>query len=676
MRLNWNPQNTAFLDFETQSRSPLSSAHKYAKHESTKALTCVVKTEDSLYRMGPYLTSADCETLRQIAQTHTMVAHNAAFDAAIWEHTLHLPEAEWYDTMLPARAAALPGGLDAIGQILTGEGKDKNGKMLIDLLCNIRTKPAPPPHNPAYRLLLNYNQRDVELLEQVFHRVHGYGEPKVMTADFAVNQRGIPIDRPFLEALRDVYEKNEEYAEAEFDKVTGGVNPRSSKQVTAWLSQLGFSMTSLNKAAVRDLIAYPERFCTLGDSSAAAEALDVAVELLEHRKEVIGVGPGKVKAALDALEDDGRLRDQFVYYGAGPGRWSGRTLQPHNMPLAVQGLDTRNLEPTFEAVSKAAEESSERLGYYVPRAQVANSMLRHSIRAENLNVADYNAIEARWVAYLAEEPTMLKIYNNPQSASIYLDMGREVFGREITKNDIREYAVSKSLILGCGYGMSSVKFQATLTIRSKISAEVLRNLGIDASGLVKTYRKKYWRIPQLWNEVHRAIHLCAHGEDSIAGRCLFTRVGPDMHIVLPSGRPIVYRNVRIEPHVPGYCKLYGMAENPIDTVVCDSARFRDQYLWGSKVVENMAQGASRDLLANTIVNLESVQIPTVLHVHDEDGNEAPEERFDEFMSIMSEPPAWAPNFPLLVEGYAGPMWTKNSNGYREATYFNGKELKK
>ncbi len=129
MKLNCSPSKVAFLDFETQSMHDLKkSTHtRYAKDPSTKILTCVVKVGNDLFRMGPYLTETDKDVLRNIAKEYTLVAHNAPFDAAIWE-AAGLGPVEWFDTLPCARAAGLPGALDKLSKSLGGRGKDKNGE--------------------------------------------------------------------------------------------------------------------------------------------------------------------------------------------------------------------------------------------------------------------------------------------------------------------------------------------------------------------------------------------------------------------------------------------------------------------------------------------------------------------------------------------------------------------
>jgi DNA polymerase bacteriophage-type len=684
VKCDWRPTRLAFLDFETESQAELRdmTAHKYAVDPSTRVLTCVVKADGVVHRFGPYLDDDARQKLQSIASTHTLVAHNAAFDATVWEHTAKLGPAKWFDTLPCARAAGFPGKLDDLGRIITGQGKDANGKRLVEMLCVIKGR-KPPAIGPAHGLLMEYCVRDVELLEQIYERVAPFGEPDVMTADRAINDRGVPIDRKLLRRLIDLYKVNTERMGDEFDRIAG-VNPRSVKQVKEWMREKGFTVPmvesrdkglheSLNKTAFKKFMDNPDQYF-IGDGDEDA-AISMMVEALDTRREVVRVGKGKADACMLALDDDDRIRDQFVYYGAQKtGRWAGRAFQMQNMPttMAVKDIDIMALQEEgadwdrldqvarqFTAVN--AEKDLPKIGV----TDILNAMLRHLVKADNFLVADYNGVEARCVAYVSGCGRMLDMYS--RNESVYLDMARTVFNRPITKNDSQEYSVGKNLVLGCIYGMSGTKFAAIATSRN-IQTAALASMGITIADTVKIFRKTYPELPAVWKAYHEALHDAVKGVSTEAGRCFFGMVGSDLHIVLPSGRPLVYRNSRIEMRVPGYCALYGMPETPVPTVVHDSARMNsNDYMYGSKACENICQAICRDFLAQKLVDLEQAGFPVVLHVHDEIGAEAPHSRFKEYVEIMSCPPSWAADFPLMVEGYSGPLWTKQTKvpGHRK-----------
>lgn len=678
MKLNMRPKQVAFIDFETQSFCPLTTAHKYASHESTRVLTCVVKFGGQVHRLGPYLDEAAHRFLVSVAATHTLVAHNAPFDAAVWELAEGLPEAEWFDTLPCCRAAGLPGKLDDVGKVLTGEGKDKNGKRLIDLLCILRHGKIPAV-GPAHKLLLDYNERDVELLEQIYNRVSPYGEPDVITVDRKINGYGVPVDKEYLCIVRDLFERNAKDQGDAFHGLTDGVNPGSPKQVKDWMERMGFKVDGIGKFAIREFLKEPESFYIREDDEMSA-ALSIVREAMDMRREIVRVGRGKIDSALGALEDDGRVRDQFVYWGAHTGRWSGRDLQLHNMPsIASRDVNIPKVELTYEGVKLAAEEATVRANEKgeprIAAADILSTMLRHMVRADNLLVADYGAVEARGIAFVADDERMLELFSDPEK-SVYVDMGSQIFGRKISKkNDVHEYAFAKALVLGCGYGMSGAKFDGLCKVRN-VNMKTLQAAGMKASDAVKVYRSTYQRIPVVWKEYHDAMHAAVGGIPMEAGKCKFYMSGPDMHVELPSTRCIVYRNARIENRVPGYCKFYNMPPIQVPTVVFDLPRMYTGFLYGSKVAENIVQAMCRDFVAHTLLLCEQEGLRPILHVHDEVVCEAPEDKLDTFMEIMSTPPAWAKSFPLLVEGYSGPVWTKQPKGfgYKEVAYLNGRQV--
>ena len=582
MKLNWKPSRVAWIDFETRSQSPLDTVHKFATHPSTQALTCVVKTDDGIVRKyGPFLDARAKDELAQIAEHHTLVAHNAPFDAAVWEHVLKLPGATWFDTLPCARAAGMPGGLDALSKIVTGRGKDPNGKRLVDMLC-LPQRAYPPTDSPAYTLLMQYNLRDVEELEVVYHRVKDYVEPAVMTVDRVINDRGIPIDGEFLDRLKVLFEENKAIAGENFAKIAPGVNAGSPKQMVSWLKTKGFDVPGVSLFVQKTLKERPEEYFWGDDDSEAAAAYSAVEEAMNNRRDMVGVGAGKIDAAKQVLEADGRVREQLVYWGAHTGRWTGRKLQVHNMPRSVKGADTVNMPLNIAEVFAKAEEATKKLDFRVSAQDVLNSMLRHMVTCDNVLAADYGSVEAKCVAWLADEKQMLEIFADP-TKSVYIDFGTKLFGRSMSKKDYSEYAFAKAVVLGCTYGMSGKKFEFMCKMRN-VKVVALEEAGMTIADAVKRFRQTYPALPNLWNACAKAaLTAVGQGAEMFAAKCRFSMKGGDMHITLPSGRNLVYRNARVELVVPSYCAMYGMPLVPVNTVVYDNPKGYKSFVYGSKL---------------------------------------------------------------------------------------------
>jgi DNA polymerase len=322
-----------------------------------------------------------------------------------------------------------------------------------------------------------------------------------------------------------------------------------------------------------------------------------------------------------------------------------------------EGLDVRSVPPDLAAIKAAAAEKG------VPVSNVTSGMLRHCVRLDGMMVADFAAVEPRMLSWLADDQAALAVWRDPRK-SMYLEMGRRVFGREIAKTDETEYFISKQLVIGCGYGMSGWKYGLHL---KKFGREF-----DDCDGVVKAYRKAMPCVTQLWQMYGDAVLAAARGQDSEVGRVKFYRDDTTLVVVKPSGRPIYYRNVRIEQRVPVYKIIYNMPLTPEDTVVYDHPVFGPRELYGGKVCENVDQGSCADLLADVLVALERGGYEPFMHAHDEVAAQRGD--FEGFMRTCSTAPPWACGFPMAAEGYRGPLWAKCHDGWESAKYAGGERV--
>jgi DNA modification methylase len=681
-----------FIDLETRSASDLKreGGRRYARHETTEILTAVALIDGRVIAWAPTLDApppagqlwpesfgpalpveafAGPGLPPPLADAITaglpLCAHSAhGFDRHVWA-ARGLPEpSAWLDTLPEARACGLPGKLDQLGQLLFGAGKDKEGERLVRRLCHPGRRGEFPPFDLEDAVaVLRYNVADVLLLARLYEAVAGHAEPNVVALDLAINGRGVAFDCALAQALIALEVQASREAGAEAERLTGGAVKAGDLRRTAfildWLRSRGVELPNLQKGTVRQLLLdRPD--------------LDTGVRgVLEARLAVNRVTAGKLQSAVTTCDGDGRLRDLFVYHKAHTGRWAARRVQPHNLPRPHP--DLHDLGPLRAAAGdlpgfRRAMPSS------VGLADALSALIRPCFRAAQgkvLCIADFTGVEARGVAWCANETGLLRLF--ARGGDPYCDLAAKIFDRPVTKEMKRERGVGKEAVLGCGYGMGPDRFAETCAARGVDLAAA----GITPEGVVEGYRDAYPAVAGtkvcadgfsrreggLWNGVEDAARLAVgKGATGRAGWCEFYREGDALVVRLPSGRRLHYRNARIENRVPGYCRTPGLTPARKPTIVYNDPEKGEVVTYGGKLVENIVQAICRDLLVAALLGCEREGLPVVLHVHDEVAVEVSADRGDEALrrvvAIMSTPPAWAEGFPVEVEGFVSERYVK------------------
>jgi DNA polymerase len=256
---------------------------------------------------------------------------------------------------------------------------------------------------------------------------------------------------------------------------------------------------------------------------------------------------------------------------------------------------------------------------------------------------------------------------------VYCGMASRIFGRPVSKADAEARKVGKVTCLGAGYGMSASKFG----LYCAGQGIDLSRAGTSAEACIEAFRAEYPRIAGepsgsaggkvmrrggVWDQYNAAaMRAVLERAGASAGRCTFTRDGENLVVTLPSGRPLIYRDCRVEERVPGYVRLLGLSERLKPTLVYNGPR-GEATLFGGKITENLVQAICRDLLCCAMLRCERAGLRVVGHVHDELLVEAPCEHAEEALrrlaALMSIPPPWAAGFPVVVEGFASPRYTK------------------
>jgi DNA polymerase len=616
------------------------------------------------------------DAMPRIDMNKVFVAHNLAdFDFHIVTRFWPRVPDRWYDTLPAARSAGYPGALDDLGLAILGIGKDPAGRTLVKKLCQY---PYPKAQPGLLAALIRYTVADVLLLRAVYQTVAGSGEADVIQHHYQLNARGVLFDVDLANRLVGMERAETEAINAEIRELTGCEleHTRSPQKVRAWLASQGVKLPSLARRLLEQFLADPEADLdgveVLFDGDYLPEPV---VKVITARLLTSRIAAPKLARAVRSVRPDRRLRDLLVYHQAGTGRWAGRGFQVHNLPKPrVKEFPTEALFALYRE-DQLTPDAIKSLGLSVPDA--IGGLTRGCILPAVGNaflVADYAAIEARGVAWLADEQRLLDKFNAAED--VYLDLATTLFGRACTRADEKERGVGKIGILGCGYGMSAAK----LALNCALDGIDLEAANTTAEAVVEAYRTSYPAIAGypagvipdtghvvrragLWQQLQdAAMSTVQTGRTEAAGRCVFHMCGTDLVVALPSGRELVYRTARVEDRVPGYCALLGLPARPKATVVYDSIR-GDTTMYGGKWAENLTQAICRDLLATAILMAELAGLNPVLHIHDEVVCEVSArmaaDKLRQLAVLMSTPPPWADGFPVKVEGFTTPRYGKS-----------------
>jgi DNA polymerase len=439
----------------------------------------------------------------------------------------------------------------------------------------------------------------------------------------------------------------------------------------------------------------------------------VVVEFLKARFAALRITRGKIDAAVNRVSG-GRIHELLVYFGAHTGRWAGRGMQIHNLPKPKPAVPVWELIDLYEREGAATRgrlgrafdpaRVQEILDAYYPKVlakdpfaekatldDAASALLRGTLlpdEGEYFSAGDYNAIEFRGAGWAADEDKIMQYFRD--KVDPYSMMAQKIYGRLPTskKDPIRQ--VGKITDLGCLYQLGEKKFG----IFAASQGADLEAAGTTPRACVLAFRDEFTKIAGertgddtedgqpirrggIWGQLHAAAIRAledARGNPHTVGPFKFQKVGGSLALFLPSGRPIYYRKASIEQVVPVWEK--GKA-NPRTkaAVVYTSPRgnkFRN-YLYGGKYLENAVQGMCRDLLAAAMVEVRRHGMRVRFHVHDELVVSArTEKEARDAMAIMSTPPAWARDFPILVEADTMPRYAKTAPpGWKSFNYENG-----
>ena len=671
-----------YLDTETYSATDIRSAgsYKYMDDPAFEILLLPFAWDDGPVTVLDLTDPADHEELQDIISglkdpEVIKVAHNSAFERRAYHRAFkfYQPPEQWVDTMILCAMNGLPMSLDAAGEALgLEEQKIKEGTALINYFCKPckptianggRTRNLPHHAPDKWERFKEYAKRDVEVERTIYKMLQHHPIPdferELWAADARINERGVMIDTELAEAAIAVDDAFTAEHTEEMQKLTGLDNPNSVAQLKEWLAMVGIDCESLNKETVGDL---------------KKKVTDPTTKRVLELRQLLGkTSTTKYKAMTNAACEDDRVRGLLQYYGAGrTGRWAGRLVQVQNLPQnhlddigAVRELvrqrDLETLELCFDSVPDV-------LSQLIRTAFIAK-------RGHTFLVADYSAIEARVIAYLAGEQWRMDVF--AKGGDIYCSSASQMFKVPVEKHGVNSHLRQKGKVaeLACGYGGGVAALKA-------FGAEKMGLTETEMQDIVNQWRLASPTIPRLWRRIEDAARAalanpgrrCAvlrkyrdverarqnealtggrgYSQEFLAGGavCTFWRDKDALRCKLPSGRILTYWQARLDSEN----KICFMGQNQT------TRKWERTDTWGGKLVENVVQAFARDCLAVAILRLEKAGFNICFHVHDEIVAEAPVgSRWEDMAEIMGRPIDWAPGLLLRADGYDTKFYMKD-----------------
>ncbi len=547
----------------------------------------------------------------------------------------YLDPAGWCCTMVWSAYLGLPLSLKDAGAAL-GLDKQKltEGKDLIKYFCvpgkdGQRHLPADAPDK--WSIFKAYNLRDVETEMGIQERLRKYPVPDAVWdqyhLDQQINDRGIAVDMALVRSAISIDERSREELTAKLKELTMLDNPNSVQQMKDWLADNGLETETLGKKQVTELL------------KTAPEPLRSVLVL---RQQLAKSSVKKYQAMEATVCADGRVRGCFQFYGARTGRWAGRNIQLQNLP--------QNKMPDLEqarAIVRAGDYDAVRM-LYDSTPDALSQLIRTAFvprSGHTFFVADFSAIEARVIAWLAGEDWRQRVFADGKD--IYCASASQMFGVPVEKHGVNGHLRQKGKIaeLALGYGGSVGALKAMGALEMGLQEEELKPL-VDA------WRTANPMIVKLWWAVDDAVMTVIRMKSSTETHGIrFTCQSGMLFITLPSGRQLSYVKPRIGENQFGSPAATYMGTN--------AARQWDRLeSYGPKFVENIVQAISRDILCYAMQTLHCCSI--VAHVHDELIIEAdPRMSLDAVCEQMGRTPPWAPGLLLRADGYITDFYKKD-----------------
>ena len=640
------------IDIETFSDIDLikCGVYKYADSPAFEILLFAYSIDDGEIHIVDLVRGEELpDEITEAIKSDTVIktAFNAQFERVCLSKHLGilLDPSSWYCTAVQAAELSLPSSLADVGAALGLERqKMTEGKELIKYFCvsckptksnGGRTRNMPGDAPEKWALFKEYCKRDVDVERQIAEKLKKYplskSEHDLYVLDQNINDRGVLVD---LELARQAVKLNSiqtAVATEQAYTLTGLENPNSVAQLKAWLTENGVEIDSLSKKAV----------------AALADETDGDIQEMLHLRLLMSkTSVKKYEAVMRSVCRDNRVRGMMRFCGASrTGRWSGQILQVQNLPqnhlpdltLArdiVKDGDFEMLDMTFGNVPNVLSELIRTV--LIPKQN------------HRFIVADFSAIEARVLSWLAGEQWRLDTFRN--GGDIYCASASQMFRVPVEKHGVNGHLRQKGKIseLACGYGGSVGALKNMGAVEMGVPEDELQ-------GLINDWRNANPHIVKLWTEVGNTAMKAIKEKTIVSlGKLVFMYERGILFIRLPSGRRLSYIKPRIGTNRFGGDSITYMG-------VSASKKWERLETFGGKLVENIVQAIARDLLASAMMNVANAGYDIVFHVHDEIIAEVPDGQgsVDEMCMLMSINPDWADGIPLSADGYECEYYRKD-----------------
>lgn len=653
------------IDIETKSSVDIgkAGAYKYAQSPDFGILLFAYSLDDSPVRVIDLAGGEKIpETIRLALMDPAVTKHayNAAFEWYCLNRAgFQTPLEQWKCTMAHGLYCGYTAGLDATGKAI-GLPQEKQklatGKALIKYFCT-PCKPTKanggrtwnlPEHAPEkWELFKEYCGQDVVTEKAVLRRLEAFPMPeeeeKLWQMDVRMNAYGVRVDTGLIGGALSIHERSTEELGRKAAAITGLSNPNSTAQLLGWLRGQGAELPDLRKETVAETLDNPENLP------------EEVKTVLEIRQQLGKTSIKKYEAMKTACCTDERVRGLTQYYGANrTGRWAGRMVQMQNLPRNY----LKTLDYARKLVKAGNYEGVKALYGNVP--DTLSQLIRTAFipsEGHKFVVADFSAIEARVIAWLAGEQWVNEVFAT--HGKIYEATASQMFGVPVEKivkgnpeYSLRQKGKVATLALGYQGGVNSLVSMGALGMG--LTEEELPEI-------VDRWRQANPRIVDLWYQVgNAALAVMESAQPQAVHGLVFALEGDLLYgqsfltVRLPSGRKLFYPKPFLKEN------QFGRPAVHYYTVGQQTRKWEVASTYGGKMVENIVQAIARDCLAETLKRIDARGLQVVFHVHDEVIIDAPmETTVEEICGLMAEPIPWAPGLILRGAGFESSYYMKD-----------------